>query len=288
MILKLTTENVQIIEHKKKQDDDSRRTVTHKLMDMREKIPYMIKKILPNDSMIVDEYSTNIDIFEFTTDVKKIIYRTEMQLQNSCKCVNPEGGVCINTKCKLSKGESKDMTEDINTEAMANKNKIEELEDKEGGTKITKSNEKETGLINYCETTYKSRHFGIDAFRLQVKTLGSKNESDNVFGLTCKYKEDAIDFRTYNKGKMWKVGSRDYSGEWKNRYPVTHVYKMIDVEINSFGFGWITKEIDKLLRSFLVDAQRKILETYDEWIKLSEEELCAMENKVYLKNKYEQ
>lgn len=111
-------------------------------------------------------------------------------------------------------------------------------------------------------------------------TKTSKKLQENIFKVEKKYKQEVLDFRTFNKSNYTKIGERDYSGEWESRHSSVYIYKLVDISINSFGFGWIVGEIDKQVKAMLMEVQQKIIESYDEWKNMTEEELSKLEQEM--------
>lgn len=266
ILTKLTTSDVQIVYHKTRKEDKTLITETHKILDVKNKIPYIIKKVIPDDACIVDEFSTNVEALsiDISTEKGKQVYNIETHIENK------DG---ILAKLDVNRTEIVDKTKENNEDYKVNIKNVN----------FTENDNSSIESLHSCTTSYKNRHFDEKTFILHIKTKISNKDIENIFGMETAPKEEAIDFRSFNKKDIKKVGERDYSGEWSERLPSIYVYKLIDVSINSFGFGWITKDIDKHVRNMLVDVQQQIIETYDEWKNLSEEELVKLEKEMIQK-----
>lgn len=272
ILTKLTTNDVQIVYHRTKKNEKVLITETHKVIDARKKIPYILKKVIPEDACVVDEFSTNIDsiAFEIKDSTKREVYNIDTQMQNKDGIV-----------AELDVHRTEIISENPKTSDDADANSEDKKNSKESeiNINILNINEDQENLDS-CTTTYKNRHFDKSTFSMTIKTKLRTEFIENIFKVEKDYKTEIIDFRSYNKANLNKVGDRDYSGNWEEKYKSTYVYKLIDIDVNRFGFGWISGEIDKHVRNMLVDVQQKIIETYDEWKNLTEEEIVNMEKEM--------
>lgn len=304
VLTKMTTSEVQIVYHKTEAADEYLITKTHKIIDVRKKIPYVIKKIIPNDAGVVDEFSTNIDSSviivtkEGEEPTEEQIYKIKTKLKNE------EGVLSEVSAEKVGVVEAENMED--KAKPLENINNEEEKEIK-GMHELTIKNEAEgdkpkspdqpdnaasenhikeflgNKFKNSCTTIYKNRYFNPSTFKLEIKTIATQEPADNIFEQEKAPEEDSLDFRTFNKSKLYHVGSRDYTGNWEERYPHINCYKLVHVTVNSFGLGWITSEIDKMLRNLLMEVQQKVIETYDEWADLSNEDIEKLEKEMISK-----
>lgn len=277
ILSQLTTDDVKIVIHRKEPGYKELKTITHKILDISKKVPYIIKKVLPEQSLILEEHSVNIDLLEIKMNKEKEI--TEEEVYN----IEDDKGVYEKIKLKMrgiiEKNYKKDKENDANEISNFKEKDVKSVQENTTICENKEINIKEE-MMNYCETKYKNAKYDEKTFKLQINTLGSKKELNNAFELDNGYKEVEIDFRKHGKKNLKNVGTRDYSGDWTKRYPSMYLYKFVEVEINSFGFGWITKEIDKILKNFLVDVQLKIIESYYEWINLSNDEMEKLERQM--------
>src|SRR5690606_35070709 len=122
---------------------------------------------------------------------------------------------------------------------------------------------------------YKNKYFDPSTFSLEVKTYVANEAKDNPFEAKETHKTEDIDFVTFKKKNLLKVGDRDYSGDWTTRYPSIVCHKLVDVSVKSAFLGWVAGEIEKFFKGFLVNIQQQIIETYDEWKDLTEEEIST-------------
>jgi Phosphatidylinositol transfer protein len=259
ILTKLTTSDTQILRHEKKEEPDSIITETHKVLHLKNIIPSVIRKVIPDDACTVDEYSTNIEANVIANGIEEIKTKTHMK--------NVEGTLAdlnINEDSKYAIPKENKAKEAVKDACSSS--------DKSGATSMNSN-----VSVNSCTTVYKNRYFDSDTFSLEVKTILSQEQLTNPFKITEKYKERELDFREYKDERITKVGDRDYEGNWNGRYAEIFVYKMVDVKVNSYVLGWIAKEVDKKMRQVLLEVHGKIVETYDEWKDLSEEALVLLE-----------
>lgn len=312
ILTKLTTNEVKIVYHNTKASGSFLETSTHKVLDVKNKMPYIIGKLIPDDACVVDEFSTSIDSIVVSLDGPGG-NNTKAQAYNIKTCAKNKDGIL--EKVKAEKGgiiKEKDMKglenqlENININEKADdeksnsdgakinvlgkdgeKLKINDEIAENLGKDILKimakcQNSGDDEHVNHAITIYKNRYFDTKTFSLQVKTHASTKVQKNVFELDKDFKELEIDFRTYNKKDLTKVGDRDYTN-WESEYPCINLYKLVDVSVNSFGMGWVASEVDKFIRNLLVDVQQKIIKSYDEWKDLTEEDLKTLEDEMIQK-----
>lgn len=78
VLAKYTTDEVQIVRHKKSSEDEKAITETHKVLDLSKRLPTIIRKVLSGNAAFVDEYSTNIDIVKTAKMVKDVSSEKEI------------------------------------------------------------------------------------------------------------------------------------------------------------------------------------------------------------------
>ncbi|KAI4292202.1 hypothetical protein PAPHI01_1476 [Pancytospora philotis] len=296
ILTKLTTEEVQIVYHTMSHGKTSVTTKTHKILDVKAKVPYIVRKLIPDSACIVDEFSTNIDSAIVTVVDPAGNAQTGQAYNIETRVENEEGVVAEVKATKDGVVSPENLAGTVNQ--LGNINVNEELADckEDGGpSRVTvkeadKSGDSEASagnglskLMSKCTTVYKNRYFDPATFSLEVATMAVAEPKENIFDLEKAHKEEDLDFRTYNKSSLLRAGERSYEGDWGERYPVTYVYKCVDVSVNSFGLGWVAGEVDKMIRNLLVSVQQKIIETYDEWSKLSDEEIGELEEQMVKK-----
>ncbi|KAI5149416.1 hypothetical protein ENBRE01_0888 [Enteropsectra breve] len=245
ILTKLTTSEVQIVYHRKSEENGNKSIATHKVMNVQKKVPYVIRKLIPDDACVVDEFSTHMEIYKVVTEDNEIKNVKKID----ARAVNAEGELAAVDVRKIS---------------------VTSLDE-------SKKDEEDNGSMHSGTTYYKNRYFDEKTFSLYIKTLATKKARENPFELEEPLKIDSLDFRTAGKRELMSAGDRDYSGDWQKNYPVSILYKSLEVSVNKFGMGWIAGEIEKHLQNMLLDVQKQIIESYDEWKDLSEEDLCKME-----------
>lgn len=267
ILTKLTTSEVQIVYHTTESSGGEITTKTHKILDVKQKIPYIIRKLIPDTACIVDEFSTNIDSVMVTLTDPAGNTETAQVYNVETKLKNKEGLLeAIDTVREdvVVPDRIADQLENINLN-----------EERKDGAPGRGGAEK---MVNHCTTVYKNRYFDAKTFSLEVRTAGTHVLKENIFDLDKAFKEEFLDFRTCNHAKIARVGERDYSGDWESSYPCTIIYKLVDVSVNSFGLGWVAAEVDRMIRNLLVSVQQKIIQSYDDWVHLSEKEISDLEN----------
>ncbi|KAI5169154.1 hypothetical protein PAEPH01_0486 [Pancytospora epiphaga] len=306
ILTKLTTSEVQIVYHTMSHDEGCITTKTHKVLDVKNKVPYIIRKLIPDTACVVDEFSTNIDSVVLKVNdpsgnsATGQVYNIEAVIENNDGAiehidlkkegvVKPEnmGGieeqlVNVDANEQGEKKLEKDITVKIKDED-GDKLKLsgKGSSGKENGQSVSEMSLNK--LFNKCTTIYKNRCFDSNTFSLEVHTVGADEPHEKPFDLNTAYKTEWIDFRTYGKADLTKTGSRDYSGDWEKSFPTIIVYKCVDISVNKFGLGWVTSEVNKMIRGLLISVQQKIVESYEEWANLTEEEIKSLENEMIQK-----
>ena len=111
-----------------------------------------------------------------------------------------------------------------------------------------------------CETCYVNKYYDVNTFSLTVKTVVSSDLKENIFAQ-----------------KDFKSSLIDLS---KESPKFVHIYKLITVTVNSTLLGWICEHIKNTMKNMLIKFQEKIIESYDKWKNISEEELVELEKKM--------
>lgn len=256
-ICKFTTEEVTFFKFSRDKKLNQITTESHKLLNIGERMPYVVKKVVPTAAYMVEEFSTNIDTVTVEKDNTTFTHFHQVT-----------------------------QAEGENHQVMGEETVIENVHTADG-QEFTKTDTKQMTLPELKEihmdcghttfTSYKNRHFDEKTFRMQVNTKVVKN-GNYVFDDTDA-KVEEIDFRIVGKEKLEKVADRDYSGDYSEKFPCIYVYKHIEIEINQFGIGWVSKEVLKILRDNIAELQQDVVRHYSEWSKMTEEELDEYENK---------
>lgn len=260
VVAKYTTDEVQVVNMKKRMEHKSIITETHKMLDLSKRLPGMVKKVLSGSALCVDEYSTNVDVLSFPSDgsEREIMVREET-LKNKSGLLG-----------EMAVTETKEL-KDLH-------NKKDPLAELDSGNFVSGSErnvsvnprgvEHETGEgenCSKCETRYVNKYYDVNTFNLSVKTHVKRADEKNVFNLPEGFKSQEFDL---TKGR---TGSS------------VVVFKLVEVTINSTFFGWIAESIKNMMRDMLVKFQEKMVETEGEWINISEEELTKLEEEMMQK-----
>ncbi|ORD94278.1 hypothetical protein ECANGB1_942 [Enterospora canceri] len=261
---KFTTDEVSFIKMDRQRQIDSVTTETVKVLNLSKRMPYMVRKVIPAAACLVEEFSTNIDTLQFKKgDDKYTHVHKETKLKQIGKIYRSE-----------------EIVDELNTQVVAESAVAVEPAD------MKQSLGDESGIIgHYTKTTYKNRHFDEKTFKMRIDTKVCAENSFKFTGVDAEVEE--LDFRTFLKNKVVKVGENDYSGDYEKKYGAVYVFKYVEIELNSMVLGWIAKEILKVLRNNIVEIQQDIVKYRDKWIEMSEEELEKMEKDVvekFMKN----
>lgn len=261
VLAKYTTDDVQILDIKQRKEEGSIVTETRKILNMSKWLPGVVRKILNENAMFVEEFSTNIDVIRLPSNNEpgKEVVVTEEKLktkgllremdvetvqevsgvkdsQDPLKDIKPEN---------LKDGTDKKMTVSLKT-------KSEGVEDSTFST-----------ISSSCETSYVNKHYDPSTFALSIKTLVKNEEEGSVF-----------------QAEGSKVQVYDLAGD---REPFCYVYKLITVTINSMVFGWVADKIKNSVRDMLAKFHEKVIETEKEWKDIKEEDLLKLEEEMVKK-----
>ncbi|EQB61083.1 hypothetical protein NAPIS_ORF01339 [Vairimorpha apis BRL 01] len=115
----------------------------------------------------------------------------------------------------------------------------------------------ENSSYNDCiiYTTYLNNHYPSDVFKITVETSLSENNFSK-----------SLDIKYYKYTDL------------ENQLIC---YKKLTIEINKFMCGWIANEIDKNLLEQYVEHHHIIINTKEEWKKLSYDDIDKLERKTY-------
>ncbi|KAL6121791.1 hypothetical protein NUSPORA_01241 [Nucleospora cyclopteri] len=273
VLYKMTTNEVKIIKMHRKKAVNKIITETHKELDLTGRMPYIVKKVIPGAACFVDEFSINIDIlFTKLENIKKEKIHQEIQTKQNGLQIDQEQTIELKIDEEM---QTKQNEIQIEQEIMKS---MKELKSAIQAHENLNPNSMDHG--HSCITKYKNKYFDENTFKMKIETVVNKNPDYKINGYD---KVEEIDFRDFGGKKISKVEKRDYSGSYDKKYECCYVYKGIDIEINSFGLGWISKEINKALRNMLVEFLQTIVETHSEWIQKSEEDLDGFEQEVLKK-----
>lgn len=270
VLAKYTTEDVQIIDVKQRKENDSIITESHKVLNMSKWLPSVVKKILNENAMFVDEFSTNIDILilQSDTDPNKQVIVTTKDIKT--KGLLKEMKIEKVQEIKGDIAESKDPLKNIESKTLKDgedkKINVDLSKNKKNSTK-DESDDNQSTLTSTCESTYVNKHYDSETFKLTVKTIIKNEEEESVF-----------------KVKDCKTQFYDLA---KDKESYCYVYKLIQVTVNSMIFGWVADKIKNSVRDMLNKFHEKVIETESEWINMKEEELIKLEEEMvtkFLKN----
>jgi len=246
VLAKYTTEDVQIIGIKKRQEEDKLVTESHKILSMGKWLPGVVKKILNENALLVEEFATNIDVFAKGTVATKERIRTDGLLKE----MKVEKEQRVKGKVEdPGEIESKDVGKDT---------------DKKVTVSVSKGTPSEAStVLSTCDTSYVNKYYDANTFTLTVKTaVKDVEEKGGVFG-TDPEKVQVFDLSKGREG--------------------CYVYKLITVTINSLVLGWIAERIKNSVRDMLGKFHEKVIETEDEWKDMKEEELVKLEEEMIKK-----
>lgn len=304
VLAKYTTDEVQIVRHKKRSEDEKAITETHKVLDLSKRLPTIIRKVLSGNAAFVDEYSTNIDIVKTAKMIKDVssekeirdtMIKTEklnisdgpLQEVKRQEIKELRGDNSIN-KNEATKGledpllelRSENMSKDSikNTDILIRdeeKIKNGENKTKNDGSKTKNAENKKEGDDNAPSNTHDSTF--SESF--SESKYVNRYYSTETFHLMVKtYVRDKDEENIFGLPDGFKSREIDLRGD--NPKNGIIVFKMVEVAVNSTFFGWIAEHIKNMMRDMLVKFQEKIIETEKEWMNISEEELMELEEEM--------
>lgn len=241
VIAKYTTDEVQIIDLKRRKEQKAVITETHKMLDLSRRLPGIVKKVLSGSALCVDEYSTNVDVFTFSpcggSDKRKVVI-SEETMKNKDGLLD-----------EMAVTEAKELLDvpDRNSHSAASGEDAEEQKSEDCST---------------CETRYINKYYDVSTFSLSVRTHVKREDEGNTFNLPEGFKSQVFDLTRGRAGDS------------------VIVFKLVEVKINSTFFGWISGSIKNMLRDMLVKFQEKMIETEKEWKDMSEKELERLEEEM--------
>lgn len=241
VIAKYTTDEVQIIDVKRRKEQESVITETHKMLDISKRLPGIVKKVLSGTALCVDEYSTNVDVFTF-----------------------PPSGASDKREVVVSEETLKNKDGLLDEMAVTEAKEVRDIPDKSPHSAYSSGDAPKHTRENSstCETRYVNRYYDVSTFSLSVKTHVRREDEGNIFSLPEGFKSQVFDL------------TRGRTGDG------VIVFKLVEVKINSTFFGWIAENIKNMLRDMLVKFQEKMIETEAEWKDMSEEELERLEEEM--------
>lgn len=263
ILAKYTTDEVTIINMKQRKEGDKIITESQKVLNLETRLPSIISKVLSSKSLLVDEFSINIDEIKYDNMKGKLVTKKdfaetegllkEMHIATEQEVKEGEGNE-LSSK-NLVEGELRDVNFDLRGDEV-NKN-IKDVNDNSKDEDI-KGSASSYMVSSSCETTYVNQYYDSTTFALTVRTMATKEYKENIFeqkGVTS----SLID---YTDGKEQAI----------------YVHKLVSVTINSMMLGWMCEHVKSTIKAMLLKFQKKLIETKDEWKDISEEELIALES----------
>ncbi|KAF7684604.1 Phosphatidylinositol transfer protein alpha isoform [Astathelohania contejeani] len=139
-----------------------------------------------------------------------------------------------------------------------------------------------------CNTHYVNNYFSSEKFSVSVESVHEEGAAlrNDVFGDA----EAIVDFidiggpavdKRYDPSKH--QNSRGPLGpEWIRRcqekgIPLMTCYKKVTIQVNCFGLGWVTKEVDKQMRNIFLISHQQLFCSMDDWINLSLQDIRDIE-----------
>lgn len=259
-LAKFTTDEVIYQKFERSTEMDKITTKTHKTLNLTGRIPMLVKKVIPTAACFVEEFSTNVDTVVIEKEGAKFTHfhqRTQAGIGN------------------------KVVTKDLELDGLKNDSKEEVIKDEKVFVEDINNNVVDPNIGHFTETNYKNVHFDEKTFKMKMITHVCKNK-DFKFD---QYSADIVDldFRVANNEDLTKIGDRDYSGNYEERFDCVYIFKYVEIELNSFGLGWISKELLKVLKSNLLEIQQCNMKWFNEWINLNDQEIEKKENEIVMK-----
>lgn len=262
VLAKYTTDEVSIVKCDQRKEGDKVITESHKVLNISKRLPSIILKVLNSKSLLVDEFSINIDQLKMKDGSKQELLVTNKEIEET-------GGLL--KKMNIQKvqemkttGDSKKVLSETNLKegglkdvALETKSSSNQAKGKSKGANEAKEY---STVSSSCETSYVSQYYDSNTFSLTVKTMVSEELKENVFEQKD-IKSSVIDLCNDNESNVY-------------------IYKLVSVTVNSMMLGWVCDQVKTLMKNMLIKFQKKMIETESEWRNISEEELVALEKKM--------
>lgn len=135
-----------------------------------------------------------------------------------------------------------------------------------------------------CHTFYKNRYFSNDTFNMVFNTINRdgaeilENPFEHDPEHTRNIEKISLDLHSPPINPMFdpSVYYHEESGrgrldeQWMEGYknkgiPMMVSYKHLTVEINNYMMGWVSTEIEKVMRGVITSVQQRIFCTMDKW-----------------------
>lgn len=266
VLAKYTTDEVKIVDLRQSNVEGKLVTESHKVIDLSKRMPSVIKKLIAGNALLVDEFSTNVDVMHISKGLdgeKKELFMTKEKFKT--KGLLKELDVMETGELK-SLDHKEDPIRDIkssNIKDGISKKIAVDLKDVENNEKIynqKESTESSSTVTSTCETKYVSKHYDTNTFSLVVKTLVDDELNEEAF------KEEEGKIHTYDLAA--------------NQEPYCFVHKLVKVTVNSIFFGWMADQIKNSTRDMVNTFHERVIETKDEWMNLSEMDLVKLEEEM--------
>lgn len=291
VLAKYTTDDVEIIGIKKRQEEGKVITESHKLLSMGKWLPMVVKKILNENALLVEEFSTNIDVLdngvlkvekrvkaqdgmldemkvEKTQEAKKVKDIGELEIKDVKEDMDKRIIVALDKVVKNIKNSSDDKesstsksTESVKSVKSAKSVKSSKSAESVKSIKSLKSNNNLT-LESACETSYINKYYDVGTFSLTIKTIVKDEKIESPFG-TDPDKVQSFDLSSGKDGCF--------------------LYRLITVTVNSMMLGWIADRVKNSVRDMLGKFHEKVIETENEWKEIKEEDLIKLEEEMIKK-----
>ncbi|KAM0680219.1 hypothetical protein GINT2_001604 [Glugoides intestinalis] len=267
VLAKYTTDEVKIVKLSQSNVEGKYVTESHKVIDLSKRMPSVIKKLMSGNALLVDEFSTNIDVMHILEGIdgkEKEVFMTKEMFKT--KGLLKELDVMETGELK-SLDHNEDPIRDIkssNIKDGIDKKIAVDLKGVVGKNDMMYNKKQDTDstatVTSTCETTYVSKHYDTNTFSLVVQTIVENELNEDAF-----------------KEENSKAHDYDLANDQE---PYCFVHKLIKVTVNSIFFGWIADQVKNSTRDTVNAFHEKVIETKDEWINLSEKDLVKLEEEM--------
>lgn len=253
ILAKYTTDEVTINKISQRKENGKLITECIKTLNISKRLPSLIMKVISSKSLLIDEFSVNIDEIKSEKNGDIDVMVTDKEIKGKKGLLDKMSIVETNEVKHPGKLEENLSCKNLNTSGGVKDVKLQTREDdiKPKNTPVVSSS---------CETNYVSKYYDANTFSLTVKTMVTNQLQDNIFSQKD-VKSNVIDLSNGNSNSIY-------------------VYKLITVTVNSMLLGWICDQVKKLMKNLLIQFQEKMIATHEEWKNITEEELVELEKKM--------
>lgn len=265
VLAKHTTDETQILDIKQRKENGALITETRKILDLSKRLPTVLKKLMKENALFVEEFSTNIDVIggeDSRTYITKKSIKTDGLLKEMDVTKTEEAKMDRIGSMEMQDGEDRKVNLELSKDYSSKDHSSKDHSPKDYSSNMSTTSSVSSTTSSTCETSYVSKHYDTDTFSLTIKTHVKSSMEEKVFSEEGKRQE--FDFTNGKEAKCY-------------------IYKLLKVTINSMIFGWVTDKVKNSVRDMLNGFCLKVIESENEWKDLTEEELVKIEEEMIKK-----